>query len=106
MTSKPGNITRILPAKCTLTVQAATCKMTKTSSMNEMKLVMTQFKAGDADLNYASLSVLTIRCQRKRKVQTGAKEIRDNFSFFKKFDNSFLVIKYRCNKYHNNLKYQ
>ena len=54
-----------------------------------------QFKAGDADLNYASLSVLTIRCQRKRKVQTGAKEIRDNFAFFKKFDNSFLVIKYR-----------
>ena len=78
-------ITLNLPSKCIPTILADTCTTTKTSSRNELKIVSTLFKAGCADMNEASLSVSTIRRQRKAVVQSHAKELRSTFATFKQF---------------------
>ena len=89
---KPVDVTLTLPAKSIPTVLAATCTTTRTSSRNEMKLVSTLLKAGGADLNNVSLSVSTIKRQRRRKIELEANVIRDSFSSFKDFTDTFLVL--------------
>ena len=89
---KPTEVTLTLPAKSIPTLLAATSTTTKTSSRNELKLVSTLFKAGGADLNDASLSVTTIKRQRRRKIEVEAGTIRDSFSSFKDFNDTFLVF--------------
>ena len=89
---KTETITLNLPSKCTPTNLAGTCPTTKTSSRNEVRIVSTLFKAGGADMNEASLSVSTIRRQRKAAVQSHAKELRSTFAAFKQFQDTFLVL--------------
>lgn len=92
MARKPEIVTLNLPAKQIPSILAATMTTTKTSNRNELKIVSTLFKAGGADLNDASISFPTIHRHRKAKVQSDAKEIRETFSSFKEFTNTFLVL--------------
>ena len=89
---KTEAITLNLPSKCIPTILADTCTTMKTSSRNELKIVSTLLKAGGADMNEASLSVSTIRRQRKAAVQSHAKELRSTFATFKQFQDTFLVL--------------
>lgn len=92
LSKRPKEVTLRLPAKEIPKVLAATSTTSKISSRNELKLVSTLFKAGGADLNDACLSVSSIRRQRKQKIKLDASAIRETFSSFKEFTNTFLVL--------------
>ena len=93
---KTETVTLTLPTKKIPELLAGTSTVTKTSARNEMKVVSTIFKAAGADINDASVSVSTIKRQRKTAITSKAAEIKNSIRELKgisnRDDGSILVL--------------
>ena len=91
---RPDKITLTFPAKTLPTVLAKTSIVTKTSASHELKIWTNLIHSGGGSLGDTSLSLSTIRRQRRSEVSASAMNIRERVKDYarSKTENDFVVL--------------